>query len=148
MMLDSSVIDDTGLLEDELEFWTRLEERRVVTTNDALHGLYLMADGDDPFVTYDQRLAQAHERGWIPQRSAPPANESAPVGLFAVASCDILEIRGGLTMRVLGPSGRYCTKELVFLEILPPRTEQQSLSGLEFIDLVGRIEDTSRRTDQ
>ncbi|MCZ6543072.1 MAG: hypothetical protein O6768_05350, partial [Planctomycetota bacterium] len=48
---------------------------------------------------------------------------------------------GGLTMRLFGPSPRYCTRELIFMDILPQRTEHQSLSGLEFIDLVGRIED-------
>ena len=64
-MLESSIVDDTGLLEDELEFWSRLEERRVVTNNDALHGLYLMADGSDPYVTYEQRLGEARQRGWL-----------------------------------------------------------------------------------
>ncbi len=44
-------------------------------------------------------------------------------------------------MRLLGPSPRYCTRELVFLGILPPRTEHQSLSGLELMDVVGRLED-------
>ncbi len=112
-----------------------------MTNHDALHGLLLLADGSDPHETYEQRLANARSRGWIATHAAPPANESAEVGMMAMAVCDILSIKGGLTMRLMGPSPRYCTRELIFLEILPPRSERLSLSGLEFIDLVGRVED-------
>ena len=60
--------------------------------------------------------------------------------MIAMAACDILQIEGGLTMRMFGPSPRYCTRELIYLELIPQRTDYQSLSGLEFIDLLGRIE--------
>ena len=59
----------------------------------------------------------------------------------------IMDIKGGLTMCLLGPSPRYCTRELVYLEIIPNRTENQSLSGLEFIELVSNIEDEMRKAD-
>ena len=62
------------------------------------------------------------------------------MGMIATATCDILDIRGGVTMHLLGPSGRYATRELIYLDVIPPRTDNQSLSGLEFLDLAGRIE--------
>ncbi len=140
-VLESSAVDDWPGNEAELEYLEALETQRVVTNHDALHGLLLLADGADPHETYEQRLADARQRGWLARDAAPEANESAAIGMMAVAACDILAIKGGLTMRLLGPSPRYCTRELIFLDILPPRTEHQSLSGLEFIDLLGRIED-------
>ena len=140
-MLESSAVDDWPGNEAELEYLEALETQRVVTNHDALHGLLLLADGADPHETYEQRLADARQRGWLAPDASPEANESAAIGMMAMAVCEILEIDGGLTMLFFGPSPRYCTRELIFLDILPPRSEHQSLSGLEFIDLLGRIED-------
>jgi hypothetical protein len=140
-VLESSVVDAVPADAAELDFWEGVEAQRIVTVNDALHALFLLADGSDSFATYDDRLAEAKQRKWLPAGWDPAANESATVGLVAMAACQILDVKGGLTMRVLGPSPRYCTRELVFLGILPPRTEHQSLSGLELMDVVGRLED-------
>jgi hypothetical protein len=140
-VLESSVVDAVPADVAELDFWEGVETQRIVTVNDALHALFLLADGSDAFATYAERLAEAKQRRWLPAGSDPAANESAAVGLVAMAGCQILDVKGGLTMRVLGPSPRYCTRELVFLGILPPRTEHQSLSGLELMDVVGRLED-------
>jgi hypothetical protein len=43
-------------------------------------------------------------------------------------------------MRVLGPVPRYATKELVYMEILPLRTENQVLTGSEFVDYLNRLQ--------
>ena len=140
-VLESSAVNDWPGDEAELDYLEALESQRVVTNHDALHGLMLLTDGADSHETYEQYLADARQRGWIARNTAPEANESAAIGMMAVGACDILAIKGGLTMRLFGRSPRYCTRELIFLDILPPRSEHQSLSGLEFIDLLGRIED-------
>jgi hypothetical protein len=136
-----SVVDARPAAERELVFWQRLETRRTITINDALHGLILLRSGKDPHATFGERLAEAKGRGWIAEGATPDPNESASMGLVAVAACDILGIRGGVTMRVLGPGPRYATREVVYRGLTPPRTPNQALSGLEFIDIVGRIED-------
>lgn len=131
----------------ELQFWQQLETQPVVTNNDALHGLTLLADGQDPTQDYEQRVAAARTRGWLGASDAPPANESARMGTIAVAICEILDIKGGVTMHVFGPIPRYCTRELVFLRYIPPRTEFQAVSGLEFIDLISRVEEQMPRSE-
>jgi hypothetical protein len=136
---DGSVVDRHGTAEAELEFWDGLTTERVLTNNDALHGLLMI--GGQPAGTYEERLEAARSRGWLEAAAAPAANASAPVGMVAVAVCEILEIRGGVTMHVFGPSARYCTRELVFRGLIPQRGEHQAMSGLEFIDLAGRIQD-------
>ena len=140
-VLESSAVDDWPGNDTELEYFGALELQRVVTNHDALHSLLLLADGVDSHQTYEQRLAAARQHGWLTPNATPEANESAAIGMMAMAACEILSIKGGLTMRLFGLSPRYCTRELIFLDILPPRSEHQSLSGLEFIDLLGRIED-------
>jgi hypothetical protein len=136
---DASVADRHGSPEAELEFWDTLTTQRVISTNDALHGLLMLAD--ERAGTFQDRLAAARRRGWVGGGPDPDPNASAAVGLIAVAVCDILDIRGGATMRLLGRSPRYCTREIVYLGLIPQRGERQALSGLEFIDLAGRIED-------
>jgi hypothetical protein len=137
-LLDDSAADTLGTAEQELDFWDELATRRVVTNNDALHGLLLLEGAADVTEGYAGRLELAHQRGWLSAGAAPPANESATVGLVSTAVCDILDIEGGLLMRLVGGTPRYCTREVVYLGIVPDRTENQSLSGLEFVDLVRR----------
>ena len=126
----------------ELDFWDELTTQPVVTNDDALHGLLLVVAPELVEANYVARLDAARKRGWIGEDTDLPPTESARVGMIAVAVCDILEIQGGVTMRLLGPSPRYCTRELVFRRVIPLRTATQSLTGLEFIDLVGRVEDS------
>jgi hypothetical protein len=61
-----------------------------------------------------------------------------------VAACRILDIDGGLTMRVFGDSPRYCTRELNAMGMLPGLTANEALTGLEFITLVDNIEGRDR----
>lgn len=138
-MLPSSAVDRFGSADDELDFLSEVHGMTAVTNNDALHGLALLADGVDPATTYEQRVTQAKARRWMPSNFDAPANQSALVGWMAMAGCQICDIKGGLTMHVLGPSPRYCTKELVFLQVIPLRTENQSLSGAEFTDYLNRL---------
>ena len=50
-----------------------------------------------------------------------------------------------MTLRTFGPSRRYCTRELIFEEILPERSPEQVVQGIEFLDLAGRVEDWRMR---
>lgn len=123
----------------ELDFLEALNDQVVVTNDDALHGLITFADGTDLSATYAGRVAIARRKGWVGEGWNRPGNESAQVGWMAVAGCRILGIKGGMSMRVFGVTPRYATKELVFIEVLPLRTENQSLSGKEFVDYLNRL---------
>ena len=130
---------------DNFEFWDALAQQPVVSNDDALHALILMNDGRDPSTDFDGRTAIAAEKGWLQGTHLPlDANESASVGLLSVAGCQILDIQGGLTMRLLGPSPRYCTRELVAMGILPGLTANEALSGLEFIAFIDGLEERDR----
>ncbi len=141
--LESSVVDRASGSDMELDYWEGIETSRVVTNNDALQGLLLVADGEAPYGSYDERVGAAKARGWVGHGWDAPANESATVGMMARAACQIMDIRGGLTMMVFGPSERYCARELISRGMIPQRTQNQSLSGLEFSDFVRKIERNS-----
>lgn len=137
--VEDSAIDRFPRAAQELDFLDALLGQVVVTNDDALHGLITFADGADLSSTYEGRVQIAKGKRWIPEGWSRPADESAQVGWMAVAACRILEIKGGLTMRLTGPTPRYATKELVFMDVLPLRTENQSLSGKEFVDFLNRL---------
>lgn len=147
-VLEDSSVDTHAGYEAELDFWDELATRPVVTNNDALYGLLLVSGEENPPDSYEGRLAAARAREWVGEKQSPPINESAMVGMISVAVCDILEVKGGVTMHLLGPSPRYCTRELIYLEYIPRRTENQSLSGLEFIDLLSRVEERMRPPEE
>lgn len=136
-----SFVQRDGLRDDELEFLAQLDRATVVTNDDALHGLFLFQRGEDPFETYEERAEEARRLGWIPLRGEfPPPNESATVGMVSVALSRITGVRGGLTMRVLGPTPRAATREMIFLGVIPDRTENQALTGPEFVEFLGRAD--------
>lgn len=138
--VDSSLVARDELRADELEFFAQLDTQPIVTNDDALHALFLFATGEDPHETYEQRVDAARLKGWIPLHDTPPATESVSVGTVAVALTRITGVRGGVTMRLLGPTPRAATRELIFLDVLPDRTEWQALSGAEFVEVLGRAE--------
>lgn len=136
-----SAVDRYASASTELDYWQQLEDERVLTNNDALHGLLILADGADPSTSYEQRTAAARERGWLRGKTDPPADQSARVGMVAVAVCDILDVKGGVTMHIFPRAPRYCTRELIYMRIMPLRSENQALSGLEFLDLASKVEE-------
>lgn len=144
-ILPASAVDAQGGIADDLEFWQQLENEAVLTNHDALHGLFLLADGTDEARNWVARREQAIARGWIAAGDSLEPNEAARVGMVSVAVCDILHLDGGVVLRTFGRSQRYCTRELVFARLLPARTPQQILRGPEFVDLAGRIEDYQKK---
>jgi hypothetical protein len=125
--------------EDELQFLDALDKQVVVTNDDAMHAFIIFTDGKDLSTDYAGRVQVAKAKEWVGRDWSKPANESAEIGWMAVAGCRAIGVKGGMTMRVLGPTPRYCTKELVFMGILPLRTENQSLTGQEFVDFLNRL---------
>lgn len=139
-VMSSSAVDTLGKADQEIEFLAAVEKMPAVTNNDALHAFLLLQDGDDTCPDYATRVQEGVRRGWMQAGHSRLANEAARVGWMATAGCVVMDVKGGLTMRLLGPVPRYATKELVFMEILPLRTENQVLTGSEFVDYLNRLQ--------
>jgi len=137
--VEDSAVEKFPRSTEEIEFLDALQKQAVVTNDDALHGLISFADGADLSSTYAGRVEVAKRKKWIDADWDRPEDESAQVGWMATAGCRILGVRGGATMHIFGPVPRYATKELVFMDVLPLRTENQSLSGREFVDYLNRL---------
>ena len=128
----------------QLDFWHTLATRNVTSNDEAFHGILLFTDGTDPANSYDQRVATLKARNMLPDSFSAPADVAVQRGDLAVAISRILDINGGLMMRLTGNHPRYATRELVFMDIFPPSSPRQTFSGNEFLGIIGRVEDYQR----
>ncbi len=154
-VMTSSAVDQFPKSDQELDFLAAVEKMPAVTNNDAFHALLMLQDGQDPSADFQARRAEGLRRRWIRDWDAKSANEAAKVGWMASAGCRVMQVQGGVTMRLfdplVGPLPRYATRELVFMEVLPLRTENQILTGAEFVDYLNRLDriaGKSRRAKQ
>jgi hypothetical protein len=127
--------------ESQLEFWHRLAEQPVTSNDDAFHGLLLFLGGEDPAADYAGRVQALKARGLLPQNFNQPATQAVDRGTLAVAVAKTLGIRGGWAMRLFGPTPRYATRELVYLDLYPPSSPNQTFSGAEFLGIIGKAEE-------
>ena len=131
--------------EAQMEFWHTLVDRKITSNDEAFHGLLLFLDHEDPSEDYEARVALLKERQMIPESFNQPAGAPIQRGTLAVALARALQIKGGVTMRVMGPSPRYATRELQYLSLYPASSPRQTFSGSEFLGIIGRAEDYERK---
>lgn len=126
----------------ELEFWHTLPTRSAVCNDEGLHGLFLLADGDDPSGSYPKRVELAKARGWVGKDFDEAGNLAMQRGTLAQAVAVICKIEGGVMMRVFGPTPRYATRELVYMRMMAdPSTENQAITGLEYMGVISKAQD-------
>jgi hypothetical protein len=123
-----------------LDFWHGLSDRKIVTNNEMAHALIEFANETDPNETYEQRVAWLKEKKYLDGSFEAAGNASAQRGTIAQIICRICDIKGGLTMRIIGAHPRYALHELVDLNLIAPSSAQQGISGIEFVGLIGRAE--------
>jgi len=130
--------------ETQLEFWHRLADQPVTSNDDAFHGLLLFLDGEDAHAGYDARVANLKQRGLLPGGFSEPANQAVSRGTLSVCITKALGIKGGVMNRLAPDCSRYAVRELVYLNLYPPSSPNQTFSGSEFLGIVGRMEDWQR----
>lgn len=131
--------------ESQVNFWLALADRDVVSNDEAFHALLLFVDGEDPAADYTGRVAALKQRSMLPHSFNALADAPARRGALAIAFARVLEIRGGLLMRLTGgTASRYALRELVYRGVYPPSSENQTFSGAEFSGVIGRLEDFQR----
>jgi hypothetical protein len=128
----------------QIDFWHTLATKSIASNDDAFHALLLDLDGTDPNSSYADRVAALKARGLVLKSFDRPANEAVSRGTVAVALCQAAGIKGGLVMRLTGNSDRYCLRELRYMNLMPPSSENQVLSGVELVGVIGRYEDYTR----
>jgi hypothetical protein len=131
--------DDT-----QLEFWHKLAEQPVTCNDEAFHGLLLFFDEKDPNADYASRVQALKSRGWLDAGFDRPADQAVSRGTLARALTRALNIKGGVMMHLTGGYDRYATRELIYMDLYPPSSPNQTFTGSEFLGIMGRVEDWQR----
>jgi hypothetical protein len=128
----------------QLDFWHDLADRPVTCNDDAFHGFILYLDQTDPSADYAARVSTLKSRGILAKDFDRPGDEAVSRGTMAVMISNALKIKGGMMMQLSGGNPRYAVRELVYKDIYPPSTPNQTFSGAEYLGIIGRIEDYQR----
>ena len=125
----------------QLEFWHQLAERPMTSNDEAFHGLLLYLDQSDPNTDYVSRVNALKSRRLLPASFDRPADEAVTRGTLAMAISRALGIKGGMMMHLAPNVDRYAVRELVYMDLFPPSTVNQTFSGSEYVGIIGRMED-------
>jgi hypothetical protein len=128
----------------QMEFWHTLAGRNLCSNDEAFHGLLLFLDGQDPATDYAGRVAALKKRGLLHATFDQPADRAVERGTLAVAIVRTLKVKGGLFQHLTNDHPRYATRELMFMELYPLSSPNQTFSGTEFVGVIGKLEDYQR----
>lgn len=131
-------------LDTQMEFWHTLAERPLTSNDEAFHGLLLYLDTEDSATDYAARVKALKAKGLLDPSFNQPAHQAVQRGILAQTLVRALKIKGGLMQRLTHDNPRYAVRELMYMDLYPPSSPQQTFSGTEFLGIIGRIEDYQR----
>jgi hypothetical protein len=127
-----------------MEFWHTLANQPLTSNDEAFHGLLLYLDNQDPATDYPGRVQSLKDRGLLDRTFDQPADQAVQRGTLATALVRALKVKGGVFQRLTHDHPRYAVRELMYMDLYPPSSPQQTFSGTEFLGIIGRIEDYQR----
>jgi hypothetical protein len=137
-------LGDTDADAQDVEFWSRLYGSPLIGNDDALHGLILFFYNEDKCADYPARVSFLKEKGLLGKDFEAPADRAFTRGTFAVALAQGLEVRGGVMHTLFPMSERYAVRQLAAEQLFPESSPNQTVSGTDFVGIVGRAEDYQR----
>ena len=142
-----------GEVMSDAEFFYELTNKRYCSTDDAYRGVLLFIDGKDTSKDFQERAARVQMHGIV--KKSWKHNAKAPItkGKVAYMFARALEIRGGVVYNITDASPRYALRELIYHDIIISGSENQKLSGAEYVGILGRADDyreamIKRKADQ
>ncbi len=131
--------------ENSAEYLDRVSSQTEVSENDALIGMLLLLDGDDQAGTFAKRVASLEQRGIVADSWSHDSARALTRGRLAYMICQACQIKGGIILRLFGPSQRYCLRELQYMEMMGDGMTSSQISGMEMVAVLSRA-DTYIRT--
>ncbi|MBN2581842.1 MAG: hypothetical protein JXL80_02160 [Planctomycetes bacterium] len=126
--------------ETDAEFFMTLSYKQVAMMDDACKAVALLVRGQ-----FDMKDAAACRDFLVERkiaRSSWPTAADAPLtkGRLAYMVCQALGIKGGVTMRLFGPSQRYCLAECEYLELITGGADYEHVTGGELVSVIDRAD--------
>lgn len=136
---------DRGEEVDVDTFWhEHLQAQPMVTVAEAYRALLLLADEAERYADFEARRAALEARGIVRPAWGLQREACIDRGSVACMVCRILQVRGGLNLRLFGELGigdrRYAVRELVYLDLMPPGASYRYMTGSELVDLMAEAD--------
>ncbi|HAI13715.1 MAG TPA: hypothetical protein DCM28_18560 [Phycisphaerales bacterium] len=135
-------------MDSQMNFWHSLNDKKLISNDEALHGAILFYCSEDHAKSYDERVYRFKQDKFLAANFDGLENEAITRGQLASILARMLKIKGGVMMQLFGPQPRYALKEMVALRIFPESSAQQVLNGAQFIEIMGRAEDYQLNADR
>ena len=129
--------------ETDAEFFAELGFKPVATASDTARALViLVSEGKELGGDYDQCRATLREHGILPDEWLDTADASAPTtkGHLARLICKVLDLKGGLWMRLLGPQPRIALHECAYLNLMTRGAVYRHVMGGELVGVIDRVD--------
>ncbi len=125
----------------DADFFMNLAYKDVASLGDGYRAVALL---QKPGSTEVMPTAQARdllvERNAVPRSWDAGGEKPLTKGELAYMICQSLEIKGGVTMRVFGPSQRYCLFEAAYQELMLGGATDQYVTGGELVSTIDRAD--------
>jgi hypothetical protein len=127
-------------LSDSAAYLDRLSSRPTVSQAEAVQGI-LMVLGEKKDLSFAEAVGLLRSR-----RIADPAwtfqpDRAVTRGQVAYMVYQGLALRGGLTLTVLGPSQRYCLRELQYRGLMSAGVPYNIVTGMEYVAVLTRADE-------
>ncbi len=117
----------------DFAFEAYLNESTLVTNDEAMRVMLILADGEDASKGFDERRAKLESRGIIHEAWELHPSDPANYGTVAYMTCRICDISGGVNMHLIGATGlgdrRYALRELIYRELTDEAVSYQYITG-------------------
>ena len=126
--------------ENSAAFLDRMSSQVNVTENDATRGLLLLAGEKDAAGTFRQRIEILREKKIVGEYWDHQAERPITRGRLAYMVYRTIGIPGGIMLKAIGPTQRYCLRELQYRRMMTPGLPGTRISGLEYVAVIGRAD--------
>ncbi len=131
---------------DSADYIDSLSSTETVTEALAVEGI-LQVLGEEKKRTFADAVAYLKEKGIVGDKWSFKGDRNVTKGRVAYMVCRACDVKGGVTLRIFGPSPRYCLKELQYMGFMTEGQMYNTVSGMEYLAILSRA-DEFRQTGQ
>ena len=127
--------------ESDAQFYMLLAYKQMATLGDAYQAVGMLANGDSKLLPAEDCRKSLVERKIAREDWGNDLKAPVTKGKLAYMVCQALGIKGGVTMRLFGPTQRYCLFECLYLELMVQGSTYQNCTGGELVATIDRADE-------